>query len=111
MAFVITETQLNQGENSVEVLNELEANDKHFMKRSLNKFTIIYEGGWLKKLAFPIRKPKLLGKYAGLWSKKLKVASKLTKDPITKFYYQFSSVFDKGIAKLFLKVPSLPTVG
>ena len=29
----------------------------------------------------PLRKPKLIGKYAGMWSKKLKVASKFTKDP------------------------------
>ena len=38
-------------------MDELDANDKHFMKRSpiINKFTVIYEGSWLKKLAFPIR--------------------------------------------------------
>ena len=61
----------------------------------------------------PLRKPKLIGKYAGMWSKKLKIASKVTKDPLTKFYYQFSSVFDLGVAKIFLKVPKIipPIIG
>ena len=57
LATVIIQTQLNQDENSVHLLDELDTNDRHFMKRSpiINKFTIIYEGSWLKKLAFPIR--------------------------------------------------------
>ena len=53
-------------------------------------------------LSSVIRKPKLLAAYARGWSKKLKVASKFTPFPLKKFYFQFSSVFDKGIAKLLL---------
>ena len=84
------------------------------MKRS-PKLTVIYEGGWLKKLkvASVVRSPKLLGKYAGVWSKKLKVASKFTPFPVKRLYFKFSSVFDKGVAKLFLKVPKIspPIIG
>ena len=112
IAFGIIHIHVNREDSSLQVLNQLEANDHHYMKRPPNLFTLIYEGSWLKKLAFPIRSPKLLGMYAGGWSKKLKVASKFTKDPITKFYYQFSSVFDKGVAKLFLTVPKvIPPIG
>ena len=117
IAFGIMQTQLNrERDNSVQVLNERAANDQHYMKRSPvwePKFTVIYEGGWIKKLAAAsvVRAPKLIGLYSGAWSKKLKVASKLTKNPIKKFYFGFSSVFDKGIAKFFLKVPIPPSIG
>ena len=77
----------------------------HHVKRSPKLFLLKYEGSWLKKLALFGRTPKLLAPYAAGWSKKLKVASKLTPFPPLKKFYAFSSVFDKGVAKLFKKVP------
>ena len=66
------------------------------------------------------RSPKLLSKYAAVWSKKAKVLSVISPIPTSRLYFKMTAVFDKALSKVLFKVPfvgrkrrspSVPLVG